>query len=123
MTKKIRNQIKKKITRSKLVEISSRKKAIRIAIENLSSGDILLVAGKGHEIYQEYKGKKKIFSDKKYILKEINSKNAKLFKNWKANILNEKCNLGLVRKKKLKKKRKKKLKKQKRKKREMQKLP
>ena len=97
--KKIRNQIKKKITRSKLVEISSRKKAIRIAIENLSSGDILLVAGKGHEIYQEYKGKKKIFSDKKYILEEINSKNIKLFKNWKANILNEKCNLSLVNKK------------------------
>ncbi len=58
-----------------------------------------MVAGKGHEIYQEHKGKKKIFSDKKYILKEINSKNKKLFKNWKANILNEKCNLGLVNKK------------------------
>jgi murE/murF fusion protein len=97
--KKIRKQIKKKIVRSKLVEIASRKKAIKAAIENLNSGDILLVAGKGHEIYQEHKGKKKIFSDKKYILKEINSKNKKLFKNWKANILNEKCNLGLVNKK------------------------
>jgi len=97
--KKIRNQIKKKITRSKLFEIPSRNKAIKVAIENLNSGDILLVAGKGHEIYQEYRGKKKIFSDKKYILKEINSKNKKLFKNWKANILNEKCNLSLVNKK------------------------
>ena len=97
--KKIRNQIKKKIARSKLVEIASRKKAIKVSIENLNSGDILLVAGKGHEIYQEYRGKKKNFSDKKYILKEINSKNKKLFKNWKANILNEKCNLGLVNKK------------------------
>jgi len=97
--KKIRKQIKKKIVKSKLVEIASREKAIKVAIENLNSGDILLVAGKGHEIYQEYRGKKKIFSDKKYILKEINSKNKKLFKNWKANILNEKCNLGLVNKK------------------------
>ena len=97
--KKIRNQIKKKIVRSKLVEIASRKKAIKVSIENLNSGDILLVAGKGHEIYQEYRGKKKNFSDKKYILKEINSKNKKLFKNWKANILNEKCNLSLVNKK------------------------
>ncbi len=97
--KKIRNQIKKNITKSKLVEIPSREKAIRLAIKNLNSGDILVVAGKGHEIYQEYRGAKKIFSDKKYILKEINSKNAKLFKNWKANILNEKCNLGLVSKK------------------------
>ena len=97
--KKIRNQIKKKIARFKLVEIESRKRAIKIAIENLNSGDILLVAGKGHEIYQEYKGKKKIFSDKKYILKEINSKNKKLFNNWKVNILNEKCNLSLKNKK------------------------
>ena len=96
---KIRNQIKKKIVRSKLVEIASRKKAIKAAIENLNSGDILLVAGKGHEIYQEYKGKKNIFSDRKYILKEINSKNKKLFNNWKANILNEVCNLSLVSKK------------------------
>jgi len=97
--KKIRNQIKNKIDKSKLIEIGSRKKAIKTAIENLNSGDILLVAGKGHEIYQEYKGKKKIFSDKKCILKEINLKNKKFFKNWKANILNEKCNLGPVSKK------------------------
>ncbi len=97
--KKIRYQIKKKITKSKLVEIASRKEAIRKAIENLNSGDILLVAGKGHEIYQEYKGKKNVFSDKKNILKEINTKNFKLFKNWKANILNEKCNLSLINKK------------------------
>jgi len=96
--KKIRNQIKKKIPRSKLFEIASRKKAIKVAIENLKSGDILLVAGKGHEIYQEYRGKKKIFSDKKNILKEIHSINKKLFKNWKANILNEKCNLSLINK-------------------------
>ena len=51
--KKIRNQIKKKISRSKLVEIASREKAIKVAIKSLNSGDILLVAGKGHEIYQE----------------------------------------------------------------------
>ena len=62
--KKIRNQIKKKISRSKLVEIASRERAIKVAIESLNSGDILVVAGKGHEIYQEYKGKKNFFSDK-----------------------------------------------------------
>ncbi len=97
--KKIRNQIKKKIDKNKLVEVPSRRRAIEIAIENLNSGDILLVAGKGHEIYQEYNGKKKIFSDKKYILSAINYKNKKLFKNWKVNILNEKCKLGLINKK------------------------
>ena len=97
--KKIRNQIKKKISRSKLFEIASRKTAIKVAIKNLNSGNILLVAGKGHEIYQEYKGNKKLFSDKKYILKEIKLKNKKLFNNWKANILKEKCNLKSVNKK------------------------
>ncbi len=97
--KKIRNQIKQKIDKNKLVEVPSRRMAIEMAIENLNSGDILLVAGKGHEVYQEYNGKKKIFSDRKYILKTINYKNKKLFKSWKANILNEKCNLSSLDKK------------------------
>ena len=66
--KKIRNQIKKNITKSKLVEIPSREKAIRLAIKNLNSGDILVVAGKGHEIYQEYRGAKKIFSDSRSFI-------------------------------------------------------
>ena len=44
-----------------------------------------------HEI-----GKKNFFSDKKCILKGIDSKNKKLFKNWKANILHEQCNLNSV---------------------------
>ena len=96
--KKIRNEIKKKVDSSKLIEISSRKKAIEIAIKNLNSGDILLVAGKGHEAYQESKGKRKIFSDKNYIFKAINKKNKKLFKDWKVNILNEKCNLRKINK-------------------------
>ena len=39
---------------------------------------------------------KNFFSDKKCILKGINSKNKKLFKNWKANILHEQCNLNSV---------------------------
>jgi UDP-N-acetylmuramoyl-L-alanyl-D-glutamate--2,6-diaminopimelate ligase len=33
------------------------------------SGDIILVAGKGHEKYQEIKGKKFVFDDKE-VLKE-----------------------------------------------------
>ena len=46
--------------KNKFVEIPSRAKAISTAVHELNSGDILIVAGKGHEIYQEYKGKKKI---------------------------------------------------------------
>ena len=48
-----------------------------IAIKNLKSGDILIVAGKGHENYQEYKSLR-FFSDTKCILQNINSKNKKL---------------------------------------------
>ncbi len=87
--KKIRSQIKKKINKSKFIEISSREKAISKAVKNLCSGDILLVAGKGHENYQEH-SKKKIFSDKKHILKNIKYKNKNFSENWKLNIITEK---------------------------------
>ena len=40
--KKIRNQIKKKISSSKLVEIPSREKAIKVAIENLNHIQLFL---------------------------------------------------------------------------------
>ncbi len=44
-----------------------RKKAILKAISISSQGDIILIAGKGAEIYQEIKGKKIPFSDKNII--------------------------------------------------------
>ena len=86
--KKIRSQVKKKIDTRKLIEIASRRKTIKTAIENLLSGEILIVAGKGHEDYQEYKSKK-FFSDKIYIKKYIKLKNLKLSHFWKTNIINE----------------------------------
>ena len=89
--KKIRNDIKVNIAKSKLFEIASRKNAINKAIEDLKAGEILLVAGKGHENYQEYSSKK-FFSDKQNILKNIKAKNKKLFKDWKSNIILEQFN-------------------------------
>ena len=59
--KLIRNQIKKGLKNKKFFEISSRSKAISIAIDKLNSGDVLIVAGKGHENYQEFKKKKYFF--------------------------------------------------------------
>jgi len=56
-------QIKKGCLRSKV--ILDRKIAIKSAIQNLNSGSILLIAGKGHENYQIIKNKKKYFSDQK----------------------------------------------------------
>ena len=86
--KKIRSQIKRKINPNKFTEISSRDLAIKQAIMELKSGDILIVSGKGHENYQEFKVKKN-FSDSFYIKKYINKKNKRLSRYWKNNILNE----------------------------------
>ena len=46
---KIREDIKKGMLKAKFEEISDRKSAIDRAIEQLETGQILLVAGKGHE--------------------------------------------------------------------------
>ena len=56
----IRTDIKKGISRTKIYEFPNRKKAIYEAIKNLNTGELLLIAGKGHEKTQDY-GKKKIF--------------------------------------------------------------
>ena len=63
------------------VNIGNRKKAIKNAINELKSNEILLVAGKGHEETQNY-GKRIInFSDKKMIKKIVRNKNFPFEKN------------------------------------------
>jgi UDP-N-acetylmuramoyl-L-alanyl-D-glutamate--2,6-diaminopimelate ligase len=47
----------------KVLRITDRKEAIRTACSLAQPGDIILVAGKGHEKYQEIKGEKKPFDD------------------------------------------------------------
>ena len=90
--KTIRNSIRKNINKSKIYEISNRANAIKKAIFDLKTGDILIVAGKGHEKIQEYKKIKKLFSDQQQILKNITIKNKTLSKNIKLNILRELSN-------------------------------
>ena len=90
--KTIRTSIRKKINKSKTYEISDRANAIKKAIFDLKTGDILIVAGKGHEKIQEYKKIKKIFSDEEQILKNIKIKNKRLSSNFKLNILKELSN-------------------------------
>ncbi len=53
------------------VEID-RKKAIKRAIELLTPEDLLLIAGKGHEDYQEIKGIRYPFADKKVVQEILN---------------------------------------------------
>ena len=86
---KIRKDIKKGIKKQKISEIPNRAKAISEAIKNLNTGEILLVAGKGHETIQEIGKKKIFFSDKKIILNAIKKKNLTLSNNLKVNIINE----------------------------------
>ena len=86
---KIRKEIKKGIKKQKILEFSNRAKAITEAIKHLNTGEILLVAGKGHEKVQEIGMKKIYFSDKKIILDAIKIKNLNLSNNLKINILNE----------------------------------
>ena len=87
--KKIRSEIKKLINKSKLYEVPSRLNAIKEAIKNLKSGEILVVAGKGHENIQDFGNVKNFFSDKEIILKYIKIKNKNLSRNLKINILSE----------------------------------
>ena len=54
-------------TEGKYVAICDRKEAIRYAIENGRPGDVIILAGKGHETYQEIKGVKYDMDDRVLI--------------------------------------------------------
>jgi len=47
----------------KTLRITNREQAIKAACMSLTPGDVLLIAGKGHENYQEIKGIKSPFDD------------------------------------------------------------
>ena len=52
---------------NKTLSISDRKQAIKTACQLAKNGDIILIAGKGHETYQEINGKRIYFDDYKII--------------------------------------------------------
>ena len=54
----------------KVVSIVDRREAIRTACMMAEKGDVILIAGKGHEDYQEIKGVKHHFDDKE-VVREI----------------------------------------------------
>ena len=58
--------------KEKIIEIDSRKNAIGKAISILQKGDILIVAGKGHEDYQIIGEQKFSFDEKKIIKNFLN---------------------------------------------------
>lgn len=57
-------------TDGKYIEIPDRREAIRWCLENAQDGDIIVLAGKGHEDYQEIQGKKYPF-DERVVIREL----------------------------------------------------
>ena len=53
----------------KVVSIADRREAIRTAVMLAEKGDVILIAGKGHEDYQEIKGVKHHFDDREEVRK------------------------------------------------------
>ena len=53
--------------RAKVLSITNRREAIRTAVALAKRGDIILLAGKGHENYQEINGVKNHFDDKEVL--------------------------------------------------------
>ena len=71
-------------TTGKHIDIADRKEAIKYAIENGEPGDIIVLAGKGHEDYQEIKGVKYPMDERVLIsevLEELKEKNVRLYNN------------------------------------------
>lgn len=60
--------------KSKVLVIENRREAIKTANALAKKGDIILLAGKGHEKYQEIKGVKYPFDDKQIILELFENK-------------------------------------------------
>src|SRR4030042_1812908 len=60
--------------KNKTVRITDRREAIKTAVMLAGPGDVILVAGKGHEPYQEINGVKHHFDDREELKKELSQK-------------------------------------------------
>ena len=60
--------------RNKVLRIQDRREAIKTAVMLANRGDLVLVAGKGHETYQDIKGVKHHFDDREELAKALLTK-------------------------------------------------
>jgi UDP-N-acetylmuramoyl-L-alanyl-D-glutamate--2,6-diaminopimelate ligase len=60
----------KRVEDAQYIVIENRRKAIAYALETARPGDVVVLAGKGHETYQEIKGVKHPF-DEKVVVREL----------------------------------------------------
>ena len=83
---KIRQELLKHIDNNKVYNIGNREMAIKKAIKDANSQEVILVAGKGHEEKQIYKNKIINISDKKIINKiKLKRKINRIRKNFHQN--------------------------------------
>ena len=99
---KIRGEIVKHIKKLNCFNIGNRTKAIKSAILNAEPNEVIIIAGKGHELEQIYKNKTYLTSDKEIVRKlKIKKKRITIDKiNFKQN---EKIIQDIVKKNNLKK--------------------
>ena len=64
------------LSRKKVLSITNRREAIRTACSMAQKDDIILIAGKGHETYQEINGVKHDFDDMKVLHESLNELNS-----------------------------------------------
>lgn len=55
------------------IAIPERRDAVRYAVENAREGDVIILAGKGHENYQIVKDKKRYIDDREVVINYLNS--------------------------------------------------
>ncbi|HHW48105.1 MAG TPA: UDP-N-acetylmuramoyl-L-alanyl-D-glutamate--2,6-diaminopimelate ligase [Clostridiaceae bacterium] len=59
-----------KMTNGKYITIVDRREAIKYALQNAQAGDVIVLAGKGHETYQTFKDKT-IHFDEREVVREV----------------------------------------------------
>jgi len=66
---KIINDIEAGMTKTngQYIKITDRRQAIKFALENVQNGDIIILAGKGHETYQQFKDKTIHFDEREVV--------------------------------------------------------
>ena len=96
---KIRKEIINNLKGAVYFNISNRAKAIKKAVLNAEPNEIILVAGKGHENYQDY-GKKIIHISDKKIIKNLKIIKVKLNKKKQNYVLNSKILNKIIKSKK-----------------------
>jgi UDP-N-acetylmuramoyl-L-alanyl-D-glutamate--2,6-diaminopimelate ligase len=60
--------------RKKVLRITDRREAIKASVMMANDGDVVLIAGKGHETYQEIKGVRNHFDDREELIKALLTK-------------------------------------------------